>query len=64
MNCLNCVSWNLRESNLRTAGYGKCMVLKPEQRAGRSFSAQNECRFGAFAQAPADTVARRERAIA
>lgn len=64
MNCLNCVSWNLKESNLRAAGFGKCMVLKPEQRVGRTFSALNECRFGAFAQAPADTVAKREKVIA
>lgn len=63
MNCLNCLSWNLKDSNLRAHGFGKCMVLKPEQRAGRSFSASNECRFGSFAQAPAETVAKREKVI-
>lgn len=63
MNCLNCLSWNLKESDLRRAGFGKCMVLKPEERAVRTFSALNECRFGTFAQAPADVVAKREKVM-
>lgn len=63
MNCLNCLSWNLKDSNLRTHGFGKCMVLKPAERAVRTFSSGNECRFGAFAQAPNETVTKREKVI-
>lgn len=64
MNCLNCISWNLKESSLRPHGYGACMALKLEQRAGRAFAPTNECRFGTFAQAPAEIVAKREKVIA
>jgi hypothetical protein len=64
MNCLQCQNWDLKNSTLRVYGFGKCKAVPAEENAGRTFSSTNECRFGKFAQAPADTVAKREKVIA
>ena len=64
MNCINCSNWSLKDSPLRVYGYGKCRALNADQNPGRSFSSENMCRFGKFAQAPAETVARREKVMA
>lgn len=61
--CLQCSHWNLKDSALRAHGYGVCKSLVPAQ-PGRTFAADNPCRFGKFTQAPAETVARREKVIA
>jgi hypothetical protein len=61
MNCLNCTHWNLKDSSLRAHGFGLCKTLA---QPGRTFAAGNPCRFGKFVQAPADTVAKREKVIA
>ena len=67
MTCLECSNWNLKDSSLRNAGYGLCKAMPDsipaEQRAGRTFSSNNECRFGNFAQAPAATVAKRQKGL-
>ena len=60
MNCLQCTHWALKDSPLRAHGYGLCKTLN---QPGRTFSASNPCRFGKFTQAPADTVAKREKVI-
>ncbi|MDQ0571498.1 hypothetical protein QFZ42_003332 [Variovorax paradoxus] len=63
MNCLNCSNWSLKDSPLRVYGYGKCRALNADENPGRSFSSENVCRFNKFAQAPAETVAKREKVI-
>jgi hypothetical protein len=63
MTCIQCLHWNLKDSTLRSEGYGLCKTLGPEP-AGRTFSSENACRFGKFEQAPADVVAKREKVIA
>ena len=62
MNCINCSHWDLKDSSLRAHGYGLCKALTPAQ-PGRTFAAGNPCRFDKFTQAPAETVAKREKVI-
>ncbi|PLC06381.1 hypothetical protein CY658_04930 [Variovorax sp. RO1] len=62
MRCIQCSHWDLKHSTLRAHGYGLCKALVPAQ-PGRTFSDRNACRFGKFAQAPAETVAKREKVI-
>ncbi|SEF31384.1 hypothetical protein ABL840_09085 [Variovorax sp. NFACC27] len=64
MNCLNCSNWSLKHSPLRVYGFGTCKAAPVAEQACRTFSALNECRIGKFTQAPADTVAKREKVIA
>lgn len=64
MNCLQCTHWELEGAPLRMYGYGRCGALTSNENPGRSFSSENMCRFGKFTQAPAETVAKREKVIA
>lgn len=63
MTCIQCLHWNLKESPLRAAGFGRCKTLPAEQQAVRTFSSENPCRFGKFAQAPAATVSKRVKGL-
>jgi hypothetical protein len=67
MTCIQCANWNLKDSAMRDAGYGLCKAMPDsipvEQRAGRHFAAENSCRFGNFAQAPAATVTKRKKGL-
>jgi hypothetical protein len=62
MTCIHCLHWNLKDSPLRAAGFGRCKTLGPEH-VGRAFSSENPCRFGKFAQAPAATVDKRVKGL-
>lgn len=64
MKCIECQSWNLRESPLRAHGYGLCRAdANPLTAKGHTLSGQNICRMGKFKQAPAATVAKRREVL-
>lgn len=60
--CIECKHWNLRDSEHKAIGFGRCAV-DPEKsealRAGRFPGPTCVCRFDLFKPATAATVARR-----
>jgi hypothetical protein len=62
MTCIQCMHWNLKDSPLLAAGFGRCKTLGAEH-VGRTFSSENKCRFGKFTQAPAPMVDKRMKGL-
>lgn len=62
MNCGACKHWDLKESNLRQYGYGRCKVEPdPAMRAGKTTSPQCVCRIQRFEKADIKVIVRREK---
>jgi hypothetical protein len=63
MTCLECLHWSLQKSPLRDHGFGLCAQETPERQAVHTTSTSNVCRLGKFKQAPAATVAKRQKGL-
>lgn len=64
MSCQQCAHWSLKDSPLRSEGFGFCKADKSQFAKSRTFSGTNDCRFNQFVQAAPAVVVARERALA
>ncbi len=63
--CGNCAIWNLRDSPLRSAGFGLCLRELPIFRGARTFSSHAPCcRPIEYVPAAQGEIERRERELA
>lgn len=64
MNCGQCINWDLRGSQLRSAGFGLCKV-EPDRtmRSARMFGPQHACTLDKFEKAPIATLKKREKVL-